>query len=56
MKMGTNSFGVHIVKPLLGGHSNKNNIWLSGFAIAFVIVCDLNPFVRNFLSVTGENS
>jgi hypothetical protein len=36
--------------------SNKNNIWLSGFSIAFGIVCDLKSCVKNFLSVTGENS
>ncbi len=35
------------VYSLLGGHSNKNNIW-SGFAIAFVIVCELNPVLETF--------
>ncbi len=33
---------------LLGGHSNKNNIWSSGFAIAFVIVCVLNHVFETF--------
>ncbi len=32
----------------VGGHSNKNNIWLSGFTIVFVIVCVLNPVFKTF--------
>ncbi len=31
-----------------GGHCNKNDIWLSGFTIVFVIVCDLNPVFETF--------
>jgi hypothetical protein len=41
---------------MLGGFSTKNNIWTRDFTIEFVIVCALISCVRNFLSVTGENS
>ena len=33
----------------MGGHSNKNNIWSSGFTIAFVVVCVLNPVFETFI-------
>ncbi len=33
---------------MLGGQSDKNNIWFSGSTIAFVIVCVLNPVFKTF--------
>jgi hypothetical protein len=44
------------VNNMLGGFNTKINIWTRGFAIAFVIVCDLISCVQNFLLVTRENS
>ncbi len=40
---------------MLGGHGDKNNTWLSGFTIAYVIVCDLKSCVQNS-SLVGEKT